>query len=73
MTSEEAIEIGHALARERGWPWREPVAVVRRRRWFVFGRRQWQLRSNAEMRGGNVFVIVDDETRHVIRAGYGPR
>lgn len=73
MTSEEAVEQAQALATERGWPWRSPVAVKGTRRFVLLGRRQIEVRSNASMLGTNVVVLFDAETGRIERAAFLPR
>ena len=71
MTENEALEIAKRVATERGWPWREPVSVTKKRRWFRFS--GWIVYSNAGFRGGNVRIEIDIATGEVIRAAYLPR
>jgi hypothetical protein len=73
MTSEEAMEAARRLAAERGWTWKQPVAVQRERRWILFGRTTWFVRSNAHAKGQNVNVRLDARTGSVVQAAFAPR
>lgn len=74
MISEgEALQRARAVAEERGWRWERPVAVTLSRRFIVFGRRRWHIRTNSEMRGCNVYIVVDGEDGAVLHAAYLPR
>ncbi len=73
MTREQAIAIARRVADERGWPWTDPIHAKRRGGWLVFGRRRWEVRSNADMIGTNVYIVVDEATQHVITAVWLPR
>jgi hypothetical protein len=73
MTREEAIEKARQIARERDWPWEEPIVVHVERRFLVFGRKRLSVMSNASSRGRNVFVRLDADTGDVVHAAYGPR
>src|SRR5207248_934986 len=61
ISPEQAIELARACAEERGWPWLEPVDVSRSRAYVLFGRVEYEVRSNAECRGSNARVVVDGE------------
>lgn len=65
-TRSELIEIARAAAEGEGWPWVEPVEVIKKRRWFLFGAIEWEVITNASNRGGNIFVLIGDETGKVI-------
>jgi len=43
------------------------------RRFVLFGRKRFSVMSNANARGGNVFVTLDADTGAVVHAAYGPR
>jgi hypothetical protein len=73
MTRDEAIAKARQIAREREWPWEEPIVVRVERRFVVFGRKQISVMSNANARGGNVFVTLEADTGDVVHAAYGPR
>lgn len=75
MSEFEAIELARNIAKAEGWPWKEPIdAKLRRRGWFEGGpRRYWTVLSNADSRGSNVFVKIDDATREVSIRGFRRR
>ena len=73
ISEQEAIEIARRVAAEKGWRWREPVKARRTRTWIFIGRAEWEVRTNAEMRGTNVLVVVDAQDGTVVRAAYLPR
>jgi len=60
------------VAQREGWPWAEPVSVVR---YTTFWRAKvrWHIMTNANCCGGNVNVHIDDSTREVIAKGYARR
>jgi hypothetical protein len=73
ISEQQAVERARSIARERGWTWREPVRVTRSRRFVLFGRERWSVRSNANMRGAIVFVVIDAHDGALLHAGYVPR
>jgi len=73
MTAEQAIACARAIALERGWPWWPPVRAARRRTFFFIGPPRWEVWSNADMRGSNVRVVIDDATGAVLAQGFMPR
>ncbi len=74
MTLDTAIQTARTLAEGKGWPWVEPLMVEDGRRFFVFGRRFWQVTTNSRYVdiGCNVHVQIDDKTGRVIRSDYTP-
>ncbi|HEX7688344.1 MAG TPA: PepSY domain-containing protein [Burkholderiaceae bacterium] len=72
ISIEDARRIAGDLARQRGWPFLEPVDVHLRRPW-LFGTARWRVFSNAECRGQNVAVEIDAETGDILSCGYGMR
>jgi hypothetical protein len=68
-----AIEIARRVAAEKGWQWRLPVKADRTGPFFFSGRAEWEVRTNANMRGTNVLVVVDAQDGTVLRAAYLPR
>jgi hypothetical protein len=72
MTAEQAITRAQTLARERDWLWLPPVRAVRRRAFFI-GPARWEVRSNADMIGSNVRVVIDDATGTVLTQAFLPR
>jgi hypothetical protein len=73
MTRDEVIAIAGEVASREGWPWREPVIAKKRRVFVVAGRASWHVMSNANFRGGNVNVHLDDRTGQVINKAFAPR
>jgi hypothetical protein len=73
ISEEDAIEIARGVAVEKGWRWREPVRARRTRSWIFIGRAEWEVRTNADMRGTNVRVVVDAQDGTVLQAAYLPR
>ena len=73
ISEEEAIEIARRVAVEKGWRWQEPVKAHRTRAFIFFGRSEWEVLTNADMRGTNVRVVVDAQDGTVLRAAYLPR
>lgn len=71
MTREEAIAIASRVAETNGWTWLEPVRGILRTPFFR--RPRWEILSNFECRGCNVFVSIDDATKSVIRSAFLPR
>ncbi len=72
MTREEAIWAAQREAEKHGWPWLEPVDARRSRRWLI-GPAVWEVASNAQSKGMNVRIHIEDETGRICRAGYTPR
>ena len=73
MSAEEAIGIARSVAEREGWPWREPIFANRSRTFILFGKRVWHVMTNADHRGGNVNVHIDDATGEVIAKGFAAR
>jgi len=71
-TKSELIEIARAAAESEGWPWQEPVEVMKPRRWILIGSLQWELMTAAEYRGGNVDIMINDKTGKVIGKSFYP-
>ena len=74
MTRDAAIQTARTLAEEKGWPWMEPLMVEDGRRFFMFGRRFWRVKTNSRYVdiGCNVHVQIDDETGRVLSSDYTP-
>jgi len=66
ISKEDALEIARIRCQEEGWPWIEPVHVIT-------GFRAYRIMTNAQMRGGNVFMRVDRRTGEVRSAGFARR
>lgn len=73
MTGIEAIEIARSVAVREGWPWEEPILARMERAFFFFGRRRWRVTTRSDHRGGNVNVVVDDDTGRVTSKGFANR
>jgi hypothetical protein len=69
MTRDEAINIAEAVAEREGWIWIEPVQAIRFRRWFL-GSVCWEIISNAESRGCNVRVTIEEKSKKVCRKSF---
>ena len=65
-SKQQAREIAAALCAAREWPFTEPVHV----RWGLFNYEVW---TNAAMRGGNVSVRIRKRDGQVMAAGITPR
>jgi hypothetical protein len=72
VKEEEAVAIARRHAEARGWTWLEPIAVQRRRRWFV-GSPFWEVRTNSRCIGVSIFVRIDERTRAIYYASFFPR
>jgi hypothetical protein len=72
MTSEQAIACARTIAFDRDWPWLPPVRAARRRPFFI-GPVRWEVWSNADMRGLNVRVVIDDASGRVLTQLFVPR
>jgi hypothetical protein len=74
VTEFEAIEIARNIAATKGWPWKEPVhATFRQPSWLRRGAGIWEILSNADCLGCNVFVTVDEITGKAVLSGFRPR
>ena len=71
-TRVEIIEIAKTAVKQEGWPWEEPIEVLRRRRWVLFGPVHWEIVTFADHRGGNVFLMIDQKTGKVFRKSFRP-
>jgi hypothetical protein len=73
MTEEEALAAARAAAEAKGWPFVDPVLVLRKRPWFRKQGGTWEVVTNRFAIGGNVRVTIDDATGAVLEAGFLPR
>jgi hypothetical protein len=74
LTEEEVIRIARAAVAEMGWPLREPVHASRpRRRWLLGDQPYWEVMTNADCRGCNAYIRIDDATGEVVSKGFLPR
>ncbi len=72
MTREEAISSARDIAAKNEWPWEQPVSA-RLVGFRLLGGNRWDVVSNAERRGRNVRIVLDDRTGAVVRASFLPR
>jgi sarcosine oxidase gamma subunit len=73
LSADDARRIAADHAAAKGWPFSEPVHVRRRRSVPWFGPWRWVVLSNADSRGGNVWVEIDARTGAVLASGFNPR
>lgn len=73
MTAQEAISAARAEVQARGGTIEPVIRARRHRRWILFGRRYWTVRSNSEHRECNWWVELDDEAGTILRAAFLPR
>lgn len=73
MTDDEALERARSVAQSRGWEWEGRIAISRYRTFPIFGARQVEVWSNADSRGCNCRVVLDEETGEVVEAAWLPR
>jgi hypothetical protein len=71
MTESQALELAKHVATTNEWPWIEPIAIRKRRRFW--GRSFWTIRTNCDQRGCNVSVEIDDVSQHVVKAVFHRR
>lgn len=73
MTLDEAKARALDEATARGWLWREPVSARFTRSWWFFGRKRIVVRSNADLRGSNVYIVFDAASGAIESASFLPR
>lgn len=73
MTEDQAVQIARSTAEAEGWPFLEPVQVMRRKPWFRSSGGTWEIFSNARFLGGNVRVVIEDQTGEVRSKSFIPR
>lgn len=73
LTTERVLEIAKATATDRSWPWLQPVEVRHRRAWLIFGKHRWHVLTNAQARGANVRLVIDDASGRVTESWVAPR
>lgn len=66
ITADDAEAIAREEAERRGWPWHGRIRVTEHLRTFV-------VRTNTDMRGGNVTIAINLASGEVRRSGYAPR
>lgn len=69
-SASEAQSLASQAAAEESYPWRPPFTaqLVRHE-----GRARWFVRCNAGQRGSAMLVVIDDETREIVRTQTQPR
>ncbi len=78
ITSDQAIAIAKKIATQEGWMWFEPIEIDKIPRKKLPARFPgafdvWSIRTNIEMKGCNVSMLVDAEDGTIRVKGYGPR
>jgi hypothetical protein len=68
--SSQLIRRARDLSIDRGWPWREPVAVTAA---TEVGQPVWIVESNYMMRGANIRIVLRRSDHALVRAGILPR
>ena len=63
LPEQRVLAIAKERAEAEGWPWREPVLLQHRLMRTL-------VTTNADMRGGNVRVLIDARSGDVVRAGF---
>ena len=76
MRREEAIAIAKDVARQNRWIWTGEIKATLHRPipvlgWVLRMRPYWKVLSNAEDKGCNVLVTIDDQTRAVLKKKFG--
>jgi hypothetical protein len=66
ISEEAAVLIARQACETRGWAWRGTIRV-----WSRWGK--WVVRTNAQARGANVEIVIDQQTGTVVNASYAPR
>ncbi len=74
LTQAEVIRIAQAAAEAQGWPWVDDEQVLVG---FTPGERRggghWSVLTHPGGMGGNVSIVIDDETGAVLKKGFMPR
>jgi len=74
LTEAQVLKIARAAAEEQGWPWLEGEEVL-----VSFtpggsrGAGEWSVLTYPGGKGGNVKIVISDQTRAVLRKGFMPR
>gem|GEM_PF-4930025 len=66
ISAEQAVLIARQACETRGWAWRGTIRV-----WSRWGK--WVVRTNAQARGANVEIVINQQTGTVVNASYAPR
>jgi hypothetical protein len=70
MTEQEAIAVARRAAEAKGWPFVEPLLVMRKKPWFRSEGGSWEIFTNRFAIGGNVRIVLDDRTGAVLAEGF---
>ena len=70
LSKQEVIEIAKKVALEQNWSWLEPVSVELSWRSLFHN---WDIRTNADKRGANIYMTIDGRNGKIIRKGFAPR
>ena len=70
LSKQEIIEIAKKAALEQNWTWLEPISAERS--WQSFFR-NWDIRTNADKIGTNIYMTIDCRNGKIIRKGFAPR
>lgn len=73
VNESEVLQVAKDAAAREGWPWAEPVVIRRHRAWLFFGQVRWHVMTNANYRGQNVNIHIDDRTATVTTKAFAPR
>lgn len=66
----EAIEIAKKAALKQNWIWLEPISAERS--WQSFFR-NWDIRTNVDKKGSNIYMTIDGRNGKIIKKGFAPR
>lgn len=72
IPQDSALAIARARAREKGWAFGEPFAIVLRHGWMG-GSSRYEIETNAGQLGAKAVFVVDAETGTIVSEGYVPR
>jgi hypothetical protein len=73
MTKDEATAKAKKAAEQEGWPWKEPVHAKHERSFIIFGQVYWRIMTNANFRGQNANILIDDRSGNVIKKAFASR
>jgi hypothetical protein len=65
LTAEHVVALAQEAAQQAEWPWREPVRAV-----FLDDLGQWEVTTNADARGANVRISIDDATSQIVNKAF---
>ncbi|HEY2899058.1 MAG TPA: hypothetical protein VGL59_00675 [Polyangia bacterium] len=73
MIEAEVLEIVRRVAGEQSWPYLEPVLIKHRRPWLRQTGGTWEVFTNRNFIGGNIRMVIDDDTGAILSKGFMPR